>query len=165
MTEGGERQKMPTGITRKLVVLILLTLACTDCATDDSLSRFKRVDDKVGGFTKHYSESLFRVTARSYYSVELLLPGGVLSAGKNEFHLIIHDRDDKDVPGADISASVRSAGGTGAEAKVIVTDEGGGLYRGNVSLPDSAEELELFIEISQDRITDSTVFLIPEGRQ
>ncbi|MEW6586000.1 MAG: hypothetical protein AB1442_10375 [Nitrospirota bacterium] len=155
---------MPTGIMIKLASLILLTLAWTGCATDDLLSRFHRVDKKAGGFTKHYSESLFLITAKGHFSVELLLPRGS-SKGENRFYLIVHDWDDKDVPGADVSALVRSAGGIGAEAKVIVTDEGGGLYRGKASVPDNVGKWELFIKITKDGITDSAIFLISGGQQ
>jgi hypothetical protein len=150
---------MPTHTIRTFAAFMLLMLVWTGCATDDHFSRFQRVDEKVGGFTKHYRESLFSATANRHFSVELILPGSI-SKGENRFYLIIHDRDGKDVPGADILISLRAEGGVDGGTKGTVTDAGGGLYRGNVSLPDSLGKGKLFVKITKDGITDSAVIII-----
>ncbi|MFP4071853.1 MAG: FixH family protein [Desulfovibrionales bacterium] len=57
-------------------------------------------------FTQHYSGTTFEVTEKELFSVELLVPGDALSTGRNNLRMIIHNRQDNDVSGADIQGTL-----------------------------------------------------------
>ena len=48
-------------------------------------------------FTKHYEQSLFKVTGKGMFSVEMVVKEHALTTGVNSVDLIIHDKNDKDV--------------------------------------------------------------------
>lgn len=77
-------------------------------------------------FTKHFHESLFQVTGKGEFSVEVLLDEKEYKIGKNVLGLVIHDKHDEDVEGADINVMVMVAGES-AEQPAVVEEKGGGL--------------------------------------
>jgi hypothetical protein len=82
------------------LLVFLFSTACTSYKVP--VSKFNRIDKKVGNVTKHVEESLFKVTDKGLYSVEVLLFDGNLKVGRNDFDIVIHDMKDEDVEGASV---------------------------------------------------------------
>ena len=77
------------------------------------------------GATKHYEDSVLKMTDRGTFSVEMLLHGHALQMGLNEFDIIIHDATDRDVPGAKLTITPwMPSMGHGVLEKPEITDRG-----------------------------------------
>ncbi|MBI4684142.1 MAG: hypothetical protein HY755_02970 [Nitrospirae bacterium] len=112
-------------------------------------------------FTKHFHESLFQVTGKGEFSVEVLLDEKEYKIGKNVLGIVIHDKHDEDVEGADINVMVRVAGES-AEQPAVVEEKGGGLYTiANVNLQGDVR-WELVIKVKKKKIEDTAIFLFPD---
>lgn len=115
-----------------------------------------------GEFTKHYAESLFKVTEKGLYSVEMVILGKELVTGSNSVDIIIHDKEDTDVMGADIKVIPwMMEMGHGVREKPVITERGGGLYSVeniDIIMPG---HWELRIEVSKAGGTDTAVFDFP----
>ncbi|GAB4388530.1 MAG: hypothetical protein Kow0025_08400 [Thermodesulfovibrionales bacterium] len=124
-------------------------------------TRFARVDEKAGGFTKHFKESRFEVARGGLFSVEALLIDGTLHEGVNNFDLVIHDSQDGDVAGAEVSAVARAKGGAqAAEARVEESDIHGlyGVRDLEISAPG---DWELTVRVKKGAQADEAVFDFP----
>lgn len=140
------------------LTLAISTLVAAGCATGDMASTFHGKETKISGFTKHFEESLFQISDHGMFSAELLIPGKNLVTGMNDFDIVIHDRNDRDVEAASVDVSLK--GGKVTTGKTRVIDRGGGLYgvRGmNVPIPGA---YELIIGIESKGIRDNAVFSI-----
>jgi hypothetical protein len=63
----------------RYIILIISFLFLLSCAGGKvPLSKFTRIDKKTGNFTKHLDESIFKITEKGMYSVEVLLYNGNL---------------------------------------------------------------------------------------
>ena len=115
------------------------------------------------GPRRHYKDSLFAVTQDHLFGLEMVLPGGVLKAGGNAFDMIVHDKDDKDVVGADLVIMPwMPSMGHGVVEKPVVTERGGGIYSvSNVNLI-MAGHWELRVQVMKDGLTDAGVFDFPD---
>ncbi len=106
---------------RRLVLLLLCGLLCP--------SLVLAVTEHEGKFTKHYANSLFKVTEHGLFSVEMLIIGNELKVGPNAMDIIVHDKNDHDVMGAEVTVTPwMPAMGHGTMEKPVVTERGGGLY-------------------------------------
>jgi hypothetical protein len=141
-------------------VLVTLMIVLCGCASDDFLSRFHYKNEKIGGFTKHFTESLFDPTEKSLFSVELLLWEGNLSTGENRCYLIVHNSEDKDVAGADIDVVAKNKA-TGSTVKAAIMDKGDGLYSTKGLTLDRPGDWEVSITVTKDGRSDSTLFSFP----
>jgi hypothetical protein len=123
-------------------------------------TEFKRIDKKFGKLTKHFEESLFKITEKGLYGVEVLLFEGNLNVGINNFDIVIHDSKDHDVGGAELKVISRMPEeGNIAEAKVKGSIPG--LYSIDELDITTSGHWELVILIKKDGNEDSTVFDFP----
>jgi hypothetical protein len=122
--------------------------------------QFHRTEKKIDGFTKHFDESLFNVTERGLFSVELLIKQEELKVGRNDFALIIHDNKDRDVEDAVLNIVSRLQEQAIAVSPVI-RNKGYGLYGVENLLISMPGQWELKIEIKKDGVEDSLFFYFP----
>lgn len=114
-------------------------------------------------FTKHFNESLFNITDKGLFSVEILMDDKEYAKlGKGVIGLVIHNQYDEDVEGADIKiTSVMPEGQVSTDAPAI-KDKGDGLYTGaNINLKKEGK-WELKIGVKKKKLEDSTSFLFPD---
>jgi hypothetical protein len=115
------------------------------------------------GPQKHYKESFFKMTDKGLFGVEMVVKGNQLRAGANTLDVIIHDKDDRDVAGAEITVTPwMPSMGHGVFEKPVVTERGGGLYSvENVNLI-MAGHWELRIVVKKDSLEDTATFDFPD---
>ncbi len=146
-----------------LVVLAVFLLA--GCAGTQQQS------GESAAFTQHYDDTRFQVTEEELYSVELLMDQGTLVTGENSFQAVVHNRQDKDVPGAEVTATAykpQSPDATRQQVKGV--DRDGGLYtfRGlDIATPG---HWKLAVRVNKSGDTDTAVFdfrdvAAPTGKQ
>jgi len=112
-----------------------------------------------GGFTKHYEESLFEVTRNGLFSVEMVFPGHELRTGANTVDLIIHDKEDRDVVGGEITVTPwMPAMGHGTFEAPVVTEKGGGLYAVENIILTMSGNWELRVGVKKAEAEDTAVF-------
>jgi hypothetical protein len=144
----------------KNIAVIILTIVLVSCA---ATTRNTRVDEKQvhehGEFTKHYEESLFKVTDKGMYSVEMVLKGHDLKTGINAVDIIVHDKNDRDVIGADIEIIPwMPEMGHGVFEKPVIAERGGGLYTVENIILIMSGHWELRVSIKDGAIEDNAVF-------
>jgi hypothetical protein len=116
---------------------------------------------KVDGFTKHFGDSLFEITGRRLFSVEMRIKGHGLSLGANTLELIIHDSFDRDVAGALLTVvPVMPETGRGLEKNPEVVEKGGGLYSVECQIP-TAGHWQIKVTVKKGDTEDSAVFDFP----
>lgn len=127
--------------------------------------------DEHSSLTKHYEESIFQLTDNGLFSVEMLIKDNELATGMNAVDIIIHDQQDRDVVGADVTVTPwMPAMGHGVFEKPVITERGGGLYAvENIMLSMGGHwEVRIGIELKEDRPDgivhkgDSAVFEFPD---
>ena len=136
-----------------LITLVISTVICfgyTVQASDNSK------------FTKHFNESLFNITDKGLFSVEILLDDREYpKLGKDVIGIVIHDQYDKDVEGAAIKIAAMPEGQAGAIAPII-KDRGDGLYTvSNINLKKSGK-WELRIDVRKAEFEDMASFRFPD---
>jgi len=115
-------------------------------------------------FTKHFEETLFDITGRGAYSVEVLLDEKEYKIGKNVIGLVVHDAHDSDVQGAELVIALKNlATGEAAPGRSVVTDRGEGLYA--VSGLDLHRDgrWELEITVRKGGLEDLVKFVLPDA--
>jgi hypothetical protein len=141
---------------RKLIVLLLVVLL-TGCATTDSALH------KHDKFTKHYEKSLFKVTKKGMFSVEMVVKENRLKTGLNMVDLIIHDKNDRDAIGADVTVTPwMPEMGHGVFEDPVITEKGGGLYAVENIILIMSGHWELRINIKSEGMEDNAVFDFPD---
>lgn len=117
-------------------------------------------------FTRHYPDSLFKVTEKGDFSIEMVVLGRELVTGTNSLDLIVHDRDDAEVMGADIRVIPWMPDmGHGVRERPAVTERGGGLYgvdNIDIMMPG---RWQITVEVKKDGLSDGAVFEFPDVRQ
>lgn len=147
--------------TRQKIVIFAIIVGFSLVISDLVYSHEKEHVKGKTQFTKHFHESLFQVTDKGEFSIELLLDEKEYKIGKNVLGIVIHDKHDEDVEGAEISVNVRTTGGNIEQA--VVKEKGGGLYTIAGVNPQREDRWELVIKIKKKKIEDSTVFLFPDA--
>lgn len=117
-------------LRRALAAVLALTASCAGLHTVP----LRRVDVKVGAFTRHYDGSYFQVGEGGAYSVELVTTAERLRAGARRFDIVVHDAADVDVENGIVTAAARTA--EGPEAALAVVEQYGGIYT-LAGLPDT----------------------------
>ncbi len=114
-------------------------------------------------FTRHYKNSLFKLTKNGLYSVEMVLKKGMLKKGTNELNLIVHNSKNQEVVEAEVTVQPwMPEMGHGIDIEPVIKEKGGGLYHvTNLILP-MGGHWELRITISKDKITDTAIFDFPK---
>lgn len=139
------------------IVLILLAVLCIACIKDGACS-----SDKPK-FTKHFNQSLFNITDKGLFSVEILMDDKEYSKlGKGVIGLVIHNQHDEDVEGAEIRiTAVMPEGRAGTDAPVV-KDIGDGLYTvSGINLKKEGKWV-LKIGIKKKKEEDSASFSFPD---
>jgi len=135
------------------IMLVVSTLICFgDTATASDNARF----------TKHFNESLFNITDKGFFSVEILTDDREYpKLGKDVIGLVIHNADDKDVEGATIKITATPEGQAWTDVPII-KDKGDGLYTvSNVNLKKGGK-WQLRIGVKKAEFEDSTSFIFPD---
>ncbi len=141
---------------RKLIALSLMVVLA-GCATSGSGPH------KHDKFTKHYDKSLYEVTKKGMFGVEMVVKEHVLKTGVNSLDLIIHDINDKDVVGAEITVTPwMPEMGHGVFDKPLITEKGGGLYTVENIILVMSGHWELRVNIKNYWNEDSVVFDFPD---
>ncbi|RPI38157.1 MAG: hypothetical protein EHM54_01190 [Nitrospiraceae bacterium] len=115
-------------------------------------------------FTKHFMGSLFDITAKANYSIEVLLDEKEYPIGKNVVGIVVHNANDEDVTGAEIAIDYRNPDtGENLSLSPEIKEKGEGLY--TVAHLELAKEgrRKLTIRVKKGSIEDSVQFLFPEA--
>jgi hypothetical protein len=133
------------------IVLLLLAIPVTTSA-----------DESKGKFTKHFKESMFKVTKNGEFSVEIIVKQEGLKVGLNTFKIGLHDRNDHDLEDAKITITPWMPDmGHGVKTKPVVTDKGKGLYIvENIEFSMSGLWM-LKVIVKKDDTEDKAIFTIP----
>jgi len=116
--------------------------------------------------TKHYEQSLFKMTEHGLYSVEMVIKDKDLKVGVNSFDIIVHDKNDKDVPGAEITvAPWMPEMGHGVFEKPVVKERGGGAYSGGDVILIMEGHWQLRLKIKRNNIEDNVTFDFPDVKR
>jgi len=148
-----------------LVAMIVIGSGGSSFAThgSDTMDMSHETGMQKQAFTQHYDNSLFKVTEKDLYSVELLIKDGALHTGSNSMDIIIHDRKDKDVTGAKIVIKPWMPDmGHGVPQTPEIIERGGGRYTAemvNISMP-GLWELRFSVDASSG--TDKVIFSFPD---
>ncbi len=112
-------------------------------------------------FTKHFKESLFKITQKGLFSVEILIDENEYKIGKDVIGIIIHDANDADVENAEILITPLRLERKDAQLPII-KEKGGGLYIvSNLDLK-SGDIRRLTIRVKKKKTEDSVIFVFPE---
>jgi len=113
--------------------------------------------------TKHYENSLFKMTEKGLFSVEMVIKEKELKVGVNTLEMIVHDKDDKDVVGAEITvAPWMPEMGHGVFEKPVVQERGGGLYSVDNIILIMGGHWELRMKIRKGAMEDTVSFDFPD---
>ena len=116
-----------------------------------------------GPYTKHYEQSLFKVTEKGLFSVEMVIKEKELKVGVNTLDIIVHDKNDKDVASAGITVTPwMPEMGHGVYEKPVVTERGGGLYSVENIILIMGGRWELRIKIRRGDVEDNVTFDFPD---
>jgi len=117
----------------------------------------------AGSYTKHYEQSLFKVTEKGLFSVEMIIKEKELKVGVNTLDIIVHDKNDKDVAGAIVTVTPwMPEMGHGVFEKPTVMERGGGLYSIENIILIMGGRWELRIKITKGDIEDTVTFDFPD---
>jgi hypothetical protein len=123
------------------------------------------IQSSSGLHTKHYEQSLFNMTEKGLFSVEMVIKGKELKVGVNSLDIIVHDKDDKDVVGAEMAVVPwMPSMGHGVFEKPVVTERGGGLYSVDNIILIMGGHWQLKIHVKKDGREDNAIFDFPDVR-
>jgi len=138
----------------KVFVIAVLVAGCASAG-----GRIQR----EGEFTKHYDQSLFKVSEKGLFSVEMVMKGHELKVGVNSMDLIIHDNNDRDVIGAEVTlAPWMPEMGHGVFEKPVITEKGGGLYSAENVVLIMGGHWEIRVLVNSGAKKDTVVFDFPD---
>ena len=144
-----------------VLILVLGMFAMSGCATTGAMH-----DDGEkphAPMTKHYEDTLFQATEKGEFSVEVLLPDEGIEMGFNKIDVIIHDKKDNDITGADILVTPwMPSMDHGVKEKPVVSERGGGLYAVSNLVFSMTGRWEIRVKIVKGDIVDSAAFTLPE---
>lgn len=115
-------------------------------------------------FTKHFEETLFDITEHSAYSIEILLDETEYKIGKDVVGIVVHNKDDGDVEGAEIVLIHRNIeNGEQAPGAVRIKEKGGGLYIASGLDLERDGRWELSITVKKSGEEDEVKFIFPDA--
>ena len=113
--------------------------------------------------TKHFDDSLTKLTDKGMYSLELVIPEKHLMMGVNTVELIVHHGKGGDVAEAAVAITPWMPGmGHGVMEKPIITERGGGLYSVENVVLSMTGHWQLRVAVNKDGVEDTAVFEFPE---
>jgi hypothetical protein len=140
--------------------LVLGIFLITGCATTGTVH-----DDGEKGhtpMTQHYEDTLFQTTEKGEFSLEVLLPEDRLEMGFNKIDIIIHNKKDHDVSGANIFVTPwMPSMDHGVKEKPVVSERGGGLYAVSNLVFSMTGQWEIQVKVVAGDTVDSAVIELP----
>jgi len=134
-----------------VAAVLFLLIGCTANAVHPESGKTK--------FTKHFDDTLFKITEKELFSVEIVTDKKEFKIDKTAAGIIIHDRKDRDVENADIKVILWIfKNGQGSEETMKVGEKGNGLYvieKLNLLM---GGNWELRVKIKKGAIEDSVTF-------
>jgi len=134
-----------------VAAMLFLLIGCTANAVHPESGKTK--------FTKHFDDTLFKITEKELFSVEIVTDKKEFKIDKTAAGIIIHDRKDRDVENADIKVILWiSKNRQGSEETMKVGEKGNGLYvieKLNLLM---GGNWELRVKIKKGAIEDSVTF-------
>ena len=113
--------------------------------------------------TKHFDDSLTKLTDNNLYSLELVIPEKHLKMGVNTVEIIVHHSTGGDVAQADVTVIPwMPSMGHGVMQKPVVMERGGGLYSVENVVLSMTGHWQLQVKVAKDDKTDEAVFDFPE---
>jgi hypothetical protein len=107
-------------------------------------------------FTKHFRQTYFSVTEKAEFSIEILPDEKEYKIGKNVVGIVVHNRQDEDVEGADLTVTAE-----GIKEPIPVREKGDGLYiASNLDLQRQGT-WKLIIQIRKKTVEDRAAFVFP----
>lgn len=147
-------------VTLMAAVMVLFIFAQVPAGVHDEGS----APGKKRIFTKHFQETLFDISEHGTYSIEILLDETEYKIGKGVIGIVVHNKDDGDVEGAEIVLIHRSIENGGqAPGAVQIKEKGGGLYivSGLNLKRDGRWELSITVKKSGEQ--DEVKFIFPDA--
>jgi len=118
--------------------------------------------EKSSKHTKHLADSTLLLTEKGLFSVEMAIPENRFLVGVNTVDIIIHDSNDRDVTGADITFTPwMPEMGHGAFEDPVVAEKGSGLYRVENIILVMGGHWEMRVTIKKGDKEDKAVFNFP----
>ncbi|MDX1777166.1 MAG: FixH family protein [Desulfobulbales bacterium] len=148
------------------VAAIFLLLGCA--AKDDTMTGHHGGMPESHGHsgarvTKHFTDSLTKLTDKKLYSLELVIPQKNLTMGVNTVEIIVHHATGGDVAQADVSVTPwMPSMGHGVMEQPVITERGGGLYSVDNVILSMVGHWQLQVNVNKDGREDSAVFDFPE---
>jgi hypothetical protein len=138
---------------KKIALLIsIIFLVSMGCAAN-----------KKPAFTKHFPDSLFKITEKEKFSIEIVTKGGGFKKGINPFEIIIHNNRDEDVERAEIDITPWMPGaGHGSDMRPVVFEKSGGLYMVEDLSLQTVGHWQLKIRVKKGAADDSATFDLPD---
>jgi hypothetical protein len=118
------------------------------------------------GTTQHKEQvneqNLSRMTANGLYSVKIVIKDQALNVGVNTFDIIVHDKNGKEVTGAEINVVPwMPEMGHGVFDKPVVKEKGGGTYNVENIVLIMEGRWEMRLKIKKDNAEDNVTFAFP----
>jgi len=108
-------------------------------------------------FTKHFNESLFGITEKGEFSIEILPDDKEYKIGKDVIGIVVHDKNDSDVENAEIKISH-----TDMEKTPVIKEKGDGLYVvSNLNIKREGK-WRLHISVKKKIKEDNATFIFPD---
>ena len=149
-----------------VVVSVFLMMGCV--ATDKTMTGNNEAMTEGHGHsdakvTKHFDDSLTKLTDNNLYSLELVVPGKNLMMGVNTIEIIIHNATGGDVAQADLTVTPwMPSMGHGVMQKPVITERGGGLYSIDNVVLSMTGHWQMQVKVAKDSKEDTAVFDFPE---
>jgi hypothetical protein len=113
--------------------------------------------------TKHFEDSLTKLTDNNLYSLEIVIPEKHLKMGVNTIEIIVHHSTGGDVSQAELTVTPwMPSMGHGVMQKPVITERGGGLYSVENVILSMTGHWQLQVKVAKDDKVDSVVFDFPE---
>jgi hypothetical protein len=160
-----EKEAVPmkalVSIIAAMVFVLMAHAAGATHNSQDSEADQKPKQEKTR-FTKHFNETLFQISERGEFGVEILLDDKEYpKLGKNVKGLVIHDKHHEDVEGADLKIVLLDSQGQDITGPLVVKEKGDGLYTvQNLDISKDSKG-ELRIRVRKKGIEDTAVFALP----
>lgn len=140
------------------LTLILISIIALSLIVPFSVGAHGDHGAKKGVFTKHFNESLFKVTEKGLFSIEILPDEREYKIGKDVIGLVIHDENDRDVEDAVITITLEGI----THKPFVIREKGDGLY--TVSNLDLKQEgsWKLIINVKKGKKQDRAIFIFPD---
>jgi hypothetical protein len=113
--------------------------------------------------TKHFDDSLTKLTDNNLYSLEMVIPDKHLKMGVNTLEIIVHYSTGGDVSQAELTVTPwMPSMGHGVMQEPVITERGGGLYSVENVILSMTGDWQLQVKVAKDDKVDSAVFDFPE---